>query len=381
MQNADDATSFSETAVDASDAQASANLGSGGAAVPNQAWVTGYYSAWDPSLYPVGEIEWAGLSDIAVAFYLPTTAGQIDMSASGGQAVGTALVTAAHRAGKKAIASFGGSNSQSAWQGATSATNRASFVSNVKNLVATYGFDGVDLDWEPFDAGDHAALSSLAQDLRAALPNALLTMPVGCENNNSPDDLSFYKALASSIDRINLMSYGLSGAWQGWKSWHSSPLHWNGDTSTPVGIDSSVDDYLKAGVAAGKLGIGSGFFGECYTAPVLGPDQALGGAMVAASDGVMSYANILSGYYSLAARKWDPGAMVPYLSFAAPHGAQRCTYVTYEDEQAIAAKGAYAKSKGLGGIIIWTINEGYISSAPAGQRSPLLEAMKTAFLQ
>jgi chitinase len=344
-------------------------------------WVMGYYSAWNPSSYPVSEIDWAGLSHLAVAFYLPTAKGDIDLSASGGQAVGVSLVAAAHAAGKKVLASFGGSSSQMVWQGATSAANRTAFESNIKSLVTTYGFDGVDLDWEPFDVVDHAPLLALAQELRAQMPGALITMPVGCENNNSPDDLSFYKTLAPYLDRMNLMSYGVSGAWQGWKSWHSSPLHWNGDTSTPMGIDSSVDDYLKAGVPPGKLGIGSGFFGECYTSPVTAPDQALGGSMVAASDGTMSYANIVSGYDSPPVRKWDSSAMVPYLSFAAAHGAQGCTYVTYEDEQAIAAKGAYAKSKGLGGVIIWTINEGYIASSPAGQRNPLLEAMKTAFLQ
>jgi chitinase len=346
-------------------------------------WVIGYYSGFGAS-YPVAEIDWSGLTHLAVAFYLPDTQGNIDESLSRGSAgptLGHSLVTAAHVAGKKIIASLGGSNSQALWQGSTAAANRATFVTNLKNLVQSYGFDGVDLDWEPFAAGDQVALSALVSDLRTQLPGALVTMPVGCENNNSPDDLSFFGTLSASVDRLNLMSYGLSGAWQGWKSWHSSPLHWNSDTSTPIAIDSSVDDYLKAGVPAAKLGIGSGFYGECYTSPVTAPDQALGGATVAASDGTMSYANIMSGFYSSSAYHWDSAAMVPYLSFSSPHGGQACTYVTYEDAQAIAAKGAYAKTKGLGGVIIWTINEGYVASAAAAQRSPLLEAMKTAFLQ
>ncbi len=354
--------------------------GDGGASTT---WVMGYYSGFGAS-YPVADIDWNGLTHLAVAFYLPDTQGNIDESLSqgnAGPALGRSLVAAAHTAGKRIIASLGGSDSQAAWQGSTSSANRAAFVANVASLVANYGFDGVDLDWEPFDAGDHAALQALVTDLHAALPATLVTMPVGCENNNSPDDLTFFGTLAASVDRLNLMSYGLAGAWQGWKSWHSSPLHWNGDTSTPIAIDSSVDDYLAAGVPAAKLGIGSGFYGECYTSPVTAPDLALGGSTVAAGDGTMSYANILAGYYSATAYHWDSSAMVPYLSFPSAHGAQGCTYVTYEDAQAIAAKGAYAKSKGLGGVIIWTINEGYVPSAAAGQRSPLLEAMKTAFLQ
>jgi chitinase len=348
-------------------------------------WVMGYYSGWDSNLYPVSAIDWNGLTHLAVAFYMPDTQGNIDETlshdATSGPALGHSLVAAAHQAGKKIIASLGGSGSQGMWQGSTSAANRPTFVSNLKKLVTSYGFDGLDLDWEPFDTGDHAALQSLVSDLRSAITGILITMPVGCQNNNSPDNLSFFGTLAASLDQINLMSYGLSGAWQGWKSWHSSPLVWNGDTATPIAIDSSVGDYLAAGVPAGKLGVGSGFYGECYTGPVTAPDQPLGGSTVAASDGTMSYTNIMASYYSAAAYKWDNGAKVPYLSFASAHGSQACTYVTYEDEQAIAAKGAYAKSKGLGGVIIWTINEGYIASAPAGKQSPLLEAMKTAFLQ
>jgi len=346
-------------------------------------WVMGYYSGFGSAL-PVAEIDWNGLTHLAVAFYLPDAQGNIDESLSqgnAGPALGHSLVAVAHQAGKKILASLGGSDSESVWQGSTSSANRAAFESNLERLVMTYGFDGVDLDWEPFAAGDHAALQTLVQDLRSAMPGILITMPVGCENNNSPDDLSFFGSVASSVDRMNLMSYGLSGAWQGWKSWHSSPLHWNHDTSTPIAIDSSVDDYLRAGVPHAKLGVGSGFFGECYSSPVTAPDQALGGSTVVAGDGTMSYANIMSAYYSPAAYTWDSTAMVPYLTFASAHGSQGCTYVSYEDAPAISAKGAYAKSKGLGGVIIWTINEGYIASAPAGQRSPLLEAMKTAFLQ
>ena len=45
-----------------------------------------------------------------------------------------------------------------------------------------------------------------------------------------------------------------------------------------------------------------------------------------------------------------------------------------------AAKGAYVKSQGLDGAIIWTIAEGYTATAPTGQRDPLMQAVKAAFL-
>jgi hypothetical protein len=150
--------------------------GSPEAGTPNGMWVMGYYSGWDSSLYPVGEIDWAGLSHLAVAFYLFDSQGTIDDSLSqgnAGQALGHSLVSAAHQAGKKAIASFGGAGSEAMWVGATSTANRATFEAHIRQVVGTYGYDGVDLDWEPFAAADHAALLALAQELRAAAPSYL----------------------------------------------------------------------------------------------------------------------------------------------------------------------------------------------------------------
>jgi len=39
------------------------------------------------------------------------------------------------------------------------------------------------------------------------------------------------------------------------------------------------------------------------------------------------------------------------------------------------------KAKGLGGVIQWELNEGYLKDAAAGQRNPLLKAIHDAFLQ
>jgi hypothetical protein len=76
----------------------------------------------------VAEIDWSGLTHLAVAFYLPDTQGNIDESLSRGSAgptLGHSLVTAAHAAGKKIIASLGGSNSQALWRGARHRCARA----------------------------------------------------------------------------------------------------------------------------------------------------------------------------------------------------------------------------------------------------------------
>ena len=88
----------------------------------------------------------------------------------------------------------------------------------------------------------------------------------------------------------------------------------------------------------------------------------------------MSYANIMSTYFDATKRVWDDLAKVPYLSFTTAKGPQQCNFVSYDDEQSIAGKGAWVKANGLGGAIIWTIGEGHVPNAPAGSQDPVLKA-------
>ncbi len=340
-------------------------------------WSMGYYASWAPDQYPISEIEWSGLTHIAMAFYLPNQDGS--MSLAGGNAkLATDLIAAAHANRVQAIASIGGADSQTGFKQATSSATVATFANNLVALL-TLGYDGIDIDWEPMDKADEPAVIDIANRIRKAKPGALLTIPIGEINVNIPPDISGFAAIAAVYDQLNIMSYGQAGAWSGWKSWHSSAIY-HTDSATPTSIDSTVKLYLAANVPAAKLGIGIGFYGLCYSSPVTGPDQDLNGSTLVASDGTISYANIMTNYYSASARKWDALARVPYLSFTAAHAPDGCTYISYDDEQSIAEKGAYAKAKGLGGVIQWELNEGYLASAAAGQRNPLLKAIRDSVL-
>jgi chitinase len=355
--------------------------GSGGSAggTPSGAWSMGYYASWQANQYPVSEIEWSGMTHIAVSFYMPDASGGLSLL-GGNPNVMAEIVTQAHAHGVKAIASIGGADSGPSFQQATSSGTMNAFVGNLVALMTTDGYDGIDIDWEPLAISDQPAVIQIATSLRAAQPSAILTIPIGGINTNIPDDVSGYSAIADAYDQLNIMSYGMAGPWQGWNSWHSSPLY-SQDTATPESIDSSVQAYLAAGVPKAKLGIGIGFYGLCYTLPVTEPDQPLNGSTITASDGTMSYAHIMESYYDASARKWDSFARAPYLSFSSATGPEGCSYISYDDEQSIAEKGAYLKAQGLGGVIQWEINEGYLSSAPAGQKNPLLSAIHDQILQ
>jgi chitinase len=346
-------------------------------------WLLGYYVGYQRGLYPEASVDFSLMTHVVVGRIRPAADGGVvtdfDVDPVTGPQMARTLTTRAHAAGRKAILMLGGAGEHGGFVGAATEANRARFVANLLRVVDDLGFDGLDVDWEPIEDADRAPLLALLRALRTARPTLLLTVPVGWANPNFGAVDRWYATLAAAVDRVNLMSYDMAAPWPGWVTWHHSALDGHGGDH-PSSVASSTELYLEAGVPAAKLGIGLGFYGSCWRGAT-GPRQAIGsGTSLVATDNVMSYANIMAQYHDPAARQWDASAQVPYLSFTSPRGPQRCTFVSYEDEQSVAAKGAYVKSKGLGGAIVWTINEGHLGSAPAGSQDPLLKAAYTSMV-
>jgi chitinase len=335
----------------------------------------GYYYAPASAAYPASAIDWSALTHVAVAFYEPQPDGSLDeslrLAGGAGPPLAQAIVGLAHAHGVKAIASIGGAASAPHFQAATAAAGLAKLVASAVGLMTTYGYDGVDVDWEPLAAADGATIVGLASQIRATRPDAILTIPVAAQGGKNPD-VSTLAAISEAYDQVNITTYGMAGAYPGWKSWHAGALYAT-DPAAPSSVDGSVALYLAAGVPAKKLGFGVGFYGLCYTAPVTAPAQPLGGATVTSNG--MTYAEIADTYLSPGARHWDTTARVPYLSFGAPTGSSHCTYVTYDDEQSIAEKAAYLKAHGLGGMIAWALHQGFSSGG-----NPLLHALRAGVL-
>jgi chitinase len=355
--------------------------GAGGASTPSH-WVMGYYAGYQRGQYPPSDVAYGAMTHIAIGALLPKGDGSLDTDFYQGTGQGPALVDdltqRAHAAGTKVILMLGGAGTHDAFAQAASAGNRATFVKNLVDFSKAHGADGLDLDWEPLPSSELDSFDALAKAIRAAWPEVILTVPIGPLNPNYETADAKLAAISASFDQINIMTYGMAGPYQGWQSWHSSAL--DGETSsTPTSVSSSVDLYLAGGIPASKLGVGIGFYGICYGSPVTGPNQALGNASFTGDDNTMSYVDIVGTYMPGTTPKWDAAAKVPYLSFSSEKGPAGCRYVSYEDEASIAEKGAYVKSKGLGGTIIWTIGEGHLASAPAGQRDPLLQATHDSF--
>jgi len=338
------------------------------------AWLMGYYVGYQRGLYPPEKVDFTSITHLMVGRVVPKADGtlttDLDIDDTNGPALAKSLAGLAHKNLRKAILMIGGDGAHSGWVGSASSANRSKFVDNLLSVMDAWGYDGLDLDWEPILDYDKPDLLALIKELRAKRPNMILTIPVGWVNANLKNADPWLKNIEPYVDRINVMSYLMGGPWSGWLSWHSSALSGHG-AQYPSSIEVSAEGYRSVGIPAGKIGIGVGFFGVCWKG-VTGPKQSTSGASIVASDNTMSYRNILASYLVESAYKWDSTAYVPYLSYPNGYGPLGCNFISAEDESSVSRKGEYVRVNGLGGAIVWTVNQGYL---PDKDDNPLLVSL------
>ncbi|QDE95503.1 glycosyl hydrolase family 18 protein [Myxococcus xanthus] len=343
-------------------------------------WVSGYYTGWNADLYPPEKVDFSALTHIIVGRVTPKPDGSLNAAFdnNNGPQIAKTLAQRAHAAGRKAIIMVGGAGEHAGWVAAASNTNRAKFVQNLLNVMDTFGYDGLDIDWEPVEAADKPNLLALVKELRAARPNMLLTFPIGWINSNFASDADpWFANLAPYLDQLNIMSYEMIGPWDGWQSWYTSALY--GESGNrPTSVSSSLQGWARAGIPKAKLGMGIPFYGMAWR-NITGPYQNFTHwSDYVGSDNSFTYKKIqqlsASGTY-----RWDAVAAASYVTFNTPVEDGTVRWISYDSPEAIAAKGAYARDNGFGGTIIWTLNQGCTN--PTTGANPLLDAVKGAFLQ
>lgn len=89
---------------------------------------------------------------------------------------------------------------------AARAESRGNFVRNLQAFVEEYQLDGVDMDWEYPDPGQSSQnFLELIKELRAALPNKLLTAAV--ISYGDEHGLSIAEEALELLDFVNIMTY------------------------------------------------------------------------------------------------------------------------------------------------------------------------------
>jgi chitinase len=355
-------------------------------------WITGYYPGYESAQMAPSNIDFATVTHVIHFALVPDSTGAINSSDNGLTASACAkLVALAHTAGRKALVCVGGAGTETDFLGATSPSNLGLFVTNIINFMSGNGYDGVDLDWEPFNSSDTPQYTNLVNGLRATLngfsTHKMLTVaaPAYPESGDSPTaEFTMLASVQGQFDQINIMTYDLSGPYPGWVTWYNSPIYDGGYTFPSVpselvpSINGAVSNFLSNGVQPGKLGIGLPFYGYIWTGgPGMTQPLQSWPATNVPTVSTPTYAGIISGYYQSNLYHWDNTAQAAYLSITNTLAANDM-FISYDDTHACQAKVSYARNLHLGGLMIWELSQDYDSSLPVARRTPLTAALKQA---
>ncbi len=257
----------------------------------------------------------------------------------------------------KILLSVGGWGADGFSQAAMTREGREKLAESAAALVAEYGLDGLDIDWE-YPGSSIAGIQSHKEDkknftlllkaLRERLDGVrtglLLTIAAGGDTyftmQTNMAEVSRY------VDYVQLMTYDLQGGFQK-VTGHHAALYPGRSNLIDSCMDKAVRVFGEAGLPEEKMVVGVPFYSRKWEGIKDGGDglgreaATVGGYGPDYGTLVESYIN-KNGYH----RYWDKEARVPYLFDGS-------TFISYEDQESLAGKIAYIGEKGLGGIMFW----------------------------
>jgi chitinase len=250
-------------------------------------------------------------------------------------------------------------------EAALTSESRARFINSVMDFLHQHDLDGLDVDWEyPGEPGaghsfrpeDKQNLTLLLRDLRRRF-NAdrkktgrrlYLTIAAGASSDYLAQ--TEMAQVARTVDSVNLMAYDNYEPGSGPVTGHHAALFTNPADPIKASADAFIQAFEAAGVPPEKLILGVPFYGHSWSDV---PDQNHGlyqpgnaGANGSATFDLIHSTMIGHGY----TRYWDSVAQVPWLYNSDTH-----TFVSYEDEQSVAAKCRYVIAHKLAGVMFWDL--------------------------
>lgn len=217
---------------------------------------------------------------------------------------------------------------------------RAAHIDTLVNEILTYGYDGIDVDYESLGgASDRDAFSTLVEELAAALHanGKLLSITVhpktfepGSWNGPQAQD---WRRIGVAADRVRVMTYAYHGSAS--EPGPIAPLWWMED----------VMRFATSVVPPNKVYAGIHFYGHDWT------DGS-------SSSVTWETTHELTTTYG-AIRKWQGSGgwrhtvAEPWLTYTDDAGQRH--EVWYADGESIRARLGLVESYGLGGVVVWRL--------------------------
>ena len=222
---------------------------------------------------------------------------------------------------------------------ARDAAKRSEFCHACKQHIDTYGFDGIDIDWEYPGGGpstngksndDPKNFVLVLKELRDSIGDTKIISYASSSSAGYMD----WKGAMLYLDYVNVMTYDMGKPPKG----HNSPLC-KSSTFNQDGCKESIDRHVAAGVPKSRMNMGVPFYGHGvspYASDVKFNEMA---SILKATSG--SYAGKNT-------RKWDNTAKVPYLV-----DGDNNILLSYDDEESVTEKGKFVKDNSIGGAMFW----------------------------
>jgi chitinase len=333
------------------------------------AWVTGYW--YSPPVWgglPVADIDYSALTHIVHRGLRPLRDGSFDpMSLKYLTDYAPDLIGTAHRKGVKVLVSVAQQAPDDELRSASSTSALNRLVSNVMTLVRTYGYDGVDIDWE--NNVEPRGFGRLVAAVRGQLDEM---HPRGVMTGAFWEPAAYLVDHQKLLDQINVMTYDLCSPGDG-ASWYNAAVH------DPRGEGRRTVDWRLGQFAAvldtPRLGLGIPFYGYVWTGSITKAGETW---RTPPTMRPIDYRHLVTDR-----RRWHAENLhrdaeagdVPWLSLP-PLGSTPGEFITYDDEISVARKVEYAQSHGLGGVMIWELSADYFPDRTP--KHPLMRAVKGA---
>ncbi|KAI0988031.1 hypothetical protein GJ496_001723 [Pomphorhynchus laevis] len=259
--------------------------------------------------------------------------------------------------------------------------NRAIFINSAVDLLKSYSFDGLDIDWEypalrGGNADDKANLVELLREMKPEFDknNLIITIAIGAGADTV--DTSYDLAnIHKYVDHISAMTYDFYVCGGTAPIEHQAYLQPREGMSNSNYCTAKSMEYMESkGVPNNKLVMGLPLYGRVYG---VSNNNAQFGDIPSGSCPAFEYTRQagMAAYYEICplldsdvTSNYDSNLEVPY---AVGSG----MFIGYDDPRSLKAKVKYAMDKGYKGVMVWSLDFDDFNGI-CGSPYPLLNAIK-----